>query len=289
MRVSRLFTNRRLFILLASFIALTAVAGLTLRGTSRGTSWPERVIMDVQNTVGGWIYRPVSAVTGFLQGIKGLHSMYVQNAQLQGELQNYASLKAQLQEANSNNAQLTQMLGFKHAANKSMVLLPAHVVGRDPSQWNSDLSIDVGLAQGVTNNMAVLAADGSLVGRVVAAGTYTSKVILITDTQVGDGVSAKVATGSVQEPFGIVVGSTTVTGELSMEFLSPVAQLSQGQSVVTSGLSSVFPAEVLIGTIDSVKTGQQGLTKSAIIKPAADLDYLENVFVVASKPQGSHP
>lgn len=287
MRVSRLFTNRRLFILLASFIVLTAVAGLTLRGSSRGTSWPERIVMDVQNTVGGWIYRPVSAVTGFLQGISNLHNMYVQNAQLKSELQNYAALKSQLLDAQSANAQLSKMLGFKQTAAKNLQLVPGHVVGRDPSQWNSDITIDVGLSEGVHNNMAVISADGSLVGRVVAAAEYSSKVVLITDTQVGDGVSAKVATGNSQEPFGIVVGSSTTTGLLGMEFLSPVAQLQPGQSVVTSGLSSIFPPGLLIGNIVSVRTGQQGLTKSAVIQPAADLNYLQNVFVVSVK--GSKP
>lgn len=287
MRVSRLFTNRRLFILLASFIVLTTVAGLTLRGSSRGTSWPERIVMDVENTVGGWIYRPVSAITGFLQGISDLHNMYVQNAKLKSELQNYASLKTQLLNQQTQIAQLNKMLGFKQSASKNFVLIPGHVVGRDPSQWNSDITIDLGLAEGVHNNMAVIAADGSLVGRVVAAAQYSAKVVLITDTQVGDGVSAKVANGTTQEPFGIVVGSTTQSGFLSMEFLSPVAQLVPGQSVVTSGLSNIFPAGILIGKIVSVRTGQQGLTKSAIIQPAADLNYLQDVFVVNNK--GSKP
>lgn len=287
MRVSRLFTNRRLFILLASFIVLTAVAGVTLRGSGRGTSLPERIVMDVENTVGGWIYRPVSAVTGFLQGVHSLHDMYVQNAQLQAELQNYTALNTKLLNEQATNAQLNQMLQFKQSVGNQMKLVPAHVVGRDPSQWNSDITIDVGSTQGVHSDMAVVATDGSLVGRVVSAAGYSAKVVLITDTQVGDGVSAKVANGSTQEPFGIVMGSTTVSGDLSMEFLSPVAQLDQGQPVVTSGLSDVFPPGILIGKLISVRTGLQGLTKSAVIQPAANLDYLQNVFVVTSK--GSRP
>lgn len=242
--------------------------------------------MDVQNTVGGWIYRPVSAVTGFLQGISNLHTMYVQNAQLKSELQNYAALKAQLLNSESQVAQLNKMLNYKQTAPKNLTYIPGHVVGRDPSQWNSDITIDIGLAEGVHNNMAVISADGSLVGRVVAAAEYSAKVVLITDTQAGDGVSAKIATGTTQEPFGIVIGSSTTTGLLGMEFLSPVAQLNAGQQVVTSGLSDIFPPGILIGNIVSVRTGQQGLTKSAVIQPAADLNYLQNVFVVS---QGSKP
>ncbi|MCF8563554.1 rod shape-determining protein MreC [Alicyclobacillus tolerans] len=281
--MSRLLTNRRLFILLASFILLTAIAGLTLRGSGRGATWPERAIMDTENAIGGLFYRPVSAVTGFLQGIHDLHQMYVENAQLKSELQNYSALKVELQSAQAQNAQLNKMLGFKQTGGKSMPLVPAHVVGRDPSKWNSDITIDVGHANGVHTNMAVISTDGSLVGRVAQAAQYSSKVTLITDTQVGDGVSAMVQNGTATQPYGIVVGSTTESGSLEMQFLSPVAQLNPGQSVVTSGLSDVYPKGLLIGTVVSVKTGQQGLTKSAVIHPAADLNYLEDVFVVTSQ------
>jgi rod shape-determining protein MreC len=282
MRVSRLITNRRLFILLASVIALIVIAGLTFRDRGKNASFPERIVMDIENTVGGWLYRPVSTATGFIAGIHDLHEMYLENARLKSELQNYAWLNSQLSDAKAENARLNQMLGFKNGAGKKFPLMPAHVVGRDPSEWNSGITIDVGLKQGVKADMAVISADGSLVGRVEAAADFSSKVVLITDTQVGDGVSARVQTGQADEPFGIVTGSTTEPGQLEMNFLSPIAQVAPGQMVVTSGLSNIFPKGLLIGRISKVTTGLPGLTQSAIIKPAADLDYLQDVFVVMS-------
>ncbi len=280
MRVSRLITNRRLFILLASLILLIVVAGLTLRGRDRAASWPEKVVVDVQNTVGGWIYQPVSKLTAFLEGIHNLHDMYVENAQLKAEMQNYSALKAQLQDAESENKRLSSMLGFKQSHSGQMKLLPAHVIGRSPTQWSNELTIDAGEGEGVHSNMAVIAADGSLVGRVAEAFQHSSKVILITDTQVGDGVSASVQNGTSHPPFGIVVGSTVDSGKLEMSFLSPVAQVAEGQTVVTSGLSDIFPKGLVIGKVVKVTAGLQGLTQSALIQPAADMDYLQEVFVV---------
>jgi rod shape-determining protein MreC len=285
MRVSRLFTNRRLFILLAGLILVIVIAGFTLRHRDRVASLPERIVMDAQNTVASWLYRPISNATAFLSGIHSLHQMYVENAQLKAELQDYASLRAKLADVEAENQRLSAMLGFKRSPANHFSLLPAHVIGRDPSQWNAVITIDVGSADGVTANMPVVGPDGSLVGRVGTAARYSSKVILITDTEVGDGVSAEVQNGSKQPPFGVVNGSTAKTGGLQLNFLSPLAEVKRGDTVVTSGLSTVYPAGIVIGKIVSVSGGQQGLTQTAVVQPSADLQYLRDVFVVKS---GAH-
>jgi len=278
--VSRYLTSRRLFVLLASVILLITVAGLTLRG-GRATSWPERVIMDVQNSVSGLVFRPVSQLTSFFGGIHSLREMYVENANLKTELQDYESLTVQLQDLKAQTAQLNSMLGYKQSTGKTEKLVPAHVVGREPSAWNSAITIDIGLSRGVKDDMAVVAADGSLVGRVADAGQYSSKVTLITDTRLGDGVSALVQNGSPEEPFGIVLGSTTNQGRLGMTFWAPLVQIKVGDMVVTSGMSDVFPKGLLIGSVAQVVRGTQGSALSAEVTPAADLDYLQNVFVIA--------
>jgi rod shape-determining protein MreC len=283
MRVSRLITNRRLFILLGSFILLIVVAGLTLRGRDRAASFPERVVMDVQNTVGGWIYRPVSQLTSFLGGIHDLHEMYVENSRLQSEMLNYNALQAKLKDTQAENDRLNKMLGYKATDPANAKLTAAHVIGRDPTQWSSELTIDVGVSDGVSTDSAVVSADGSLVGRVAEVAQHSAKVILITDTQIGDGVSAKVQSASSDQPFGVVSGSSKANGKLDMSFLSPVLQIKPGDVVETSGMSDTFPANFIIGTVDSVTSGSQGLTQSAVITPAADLDYLQNVFVVPSR------
>ncbi|MCL6631617.1 MAG: rod shape-determining protein MreC [Alicyclobacillus herbarius] len=284
--MSRLFTNRRLFILLAGLILVIAIAGLTLRDRNRAATWPERMVMDVQNTVAGWLYRPISNVTAFLSGVHALHQMYVENAQLQAELQDYDSLKAKLADAEAENQRLSAMLGFKRSPSNRYQLLPAHVIGRDPSQWNAVITIDVGSADGVRDNMPIVGPDGSLVGRVDTAARFSAKVILITDTEVGDGVSAEVQNGSQKPPFGVVTGSTGKTGTLQLNFLSPLADVKPGDTVVTSGLSTVYPPDIVIGHISSVSGGSQGLTQSATIKPSADLQYLRDVFVVKSGGHG---
>ncbi|MCL6516156.1 rod shape-determining protein MreC [Alicyclobacillus sp.] len=277
--MSRLLTNRRLFILLAALIVVTVFAGLTVRG--RVATWPERALMDVENAVAGVFYRPAAQLTAFLQGIHDLRDMYRENAALKAQLQNYSALRAKLTDLEAENARLKQMLGYKQGAGARFRLIPAQVIGRDPGQWNSGMTIDAGRAAGVASDMAVVSADGSLVGRIAQVADNSAKVVLITDTRVGDGVSARVQAQGAEQPFGIVVGSASGAGRLDMTFLSPVAQVRAGDTVVTSGLSDIFPAGIVIGTVEQVHQGAQGLTQSALVQPAADLDYLQEVFVIA--------
>ncbi|MBX5437206.1 MAG: rod shape-determining protein MreC [Alicyclobacillaceae bacterium] len=279
--MSRLLTNRRLFIVLASLILLIVVAGLTMPAAG-GAAWPERAVMDVENAIGGLIYRPVSQVTSFLSGIHDLRQMYEENARLKSELQNYAWLQSQYEDLKSENAQLRQMVDFKQSVQGRLTFVPADVVGRNPSEWNSEITIDVGRNAGVRPNMAVISDDGSLVGKVIVTGETSSKVVLITDTQLGDGVSARVQNGQADQPFGIVIGSSSQNGMLEMNFLSPLAVVKPGETVVTSGLSAEFPKGLLIGTVVKVQPGLQGVTQSALVRPSADLDYIQSVLVVTS-------
>ncbi|GLV13796.1 cell shape-determining protein MreC [Alicyclobacillus hesperidum] len=281
--MSRYLTSRRLFLLLGSVIVLMVIAGLTLAQSGRRASFPERVVMDVENTVAGWIYRPVSKITGFFAGLGDMRSMYQENAQLKHEMQKYQALRAELSDAEAENQRLATMLNFYNRTKNTLHEIPAAVVGREPSEWNSQLTINVGTADGVQPNMAVVAPDGSLVGRVDTVATHSAKVILITDTQVGDGVAALVEAAKAQ-PFAVVTGSGASAGELALDFLGQIVQMpaSQliGDEVITSGLSNVFPRGLVIGTITKVQYGAHNTVKSAIVEPAAQMDYLQDVFVV---------
>lgn len=261
---------------------LVVIAGLTLRGQTGIAAWPVRVAMDAENAFGALVYRPISQVRSVLGDIRNLHEMYVENASLKRELQNYLYIEAQLKDEQYTNDQLRKMLNFRRSTANQFNLVSADVVGRDPSEWNSQITIDAGLSDGVRAGMAVISPDGSLIGKVVLAGQFSSKVVLVTDTQLGDGVSARVENGQTDQPFGIVTGSSTDSGQLEMSFLSPLAQVKPGNLVITSGLSNLFPKGLVIGRVARVHSGLQGVTQTALITPTADLGYIQSVLVVES-------
>lgn len=57
-------------------------------------------------------------------------------------------------------------------------------------------------------------------------------------------------------------------------------QLKKGQLVVTSGMSEIFPGNLLIGTVDKVTTGDFGVDQMVYVKPAARFERLQYVMVV---------
>ncbi len=67
------------------------------------------------------------------------------------------------------------------------------------------------------------------------------------------------------------------------------APVAKGQMVVTSGLGGeIFPKGLEIGEIVDVQPDAYGLTKTAYVKPAADLNDVEHI-IVAKRDMKSAP
>jgi len=113
------------------------------------------------------------------------------------------------------------------------------------------------------------------VGKVDAPSEETSTVILLTDENCQ--VSAKVdGTPEV----GILSGQRGQTGDrpnLRLRFLSKDATIKPGMLVFTTGRGGLFPADILLGTIESFESGP--LYGEALVKPAVDFAALKIVFV----------
>ena len=63
-------------------------------------------------------------------------------------------------------------------------------------------------------------------------------------------------------------------------YLPENADLVSGDEVLTSGRGGVYPAGLLVGTVDTVHTDDSGMTLYAVITPTADLTDLQQVFVI---------
>ena len=69
-----------------------------------------------------------------------------------------------------------------------------------------------------------------------------------------------------------------------LENVPTVVSQHKGDTVLTSGLSSVYPKDLIVGTISSVEEEQGTLYHRLIVKPAVDFSTLEEVFVVVHSP-----
>ena len=188
-------------------------------------------------------------------------------------------LKAESIQAAEWLAENTRLRQQNGAATRGM-LKPrlALVVGREPTAWWRSVTIDYGTRDGATLSQTVCTAEG-LVGRISEIGYSHSKVALIGDTDCG--VSALIAE---TRDNGIIKGpqSTLDAGLVEWTALVPSPQVMAGQTLVTSGLGGVFPKGILIGRVLDTHTERSGVTTTARVKLAANLDRLEEVFILQS-------
>jgi rod shape-determining protein MreC len=169
------------------------------------------------------------------------------------------------------NARLSQLLDFKRT--EVYASSAAHVVGRDPTYWNSSLIIDKGAANGIRQGMPVVHSSG-IIGKVAEVYKYSSKVIILTDPQFSVAAVLQESRES-----GLVTG-TLEQNTCRMRYINENTPLKVGEEVVTSKISSSFPENLLIGRVVRIQKNPNSPSLEAIIKPAAKLSQLEEVLVI---------
>jgi rod shape-determining protein MreC len=151
----------------------------------------------------------------------------------------------------------------------------AEVVGLDASAWFRTITVNRGTAHGVALNAPVIAA-GGLVGRVIAIGSDVAQIQLLTDRDCS--VGALLARTRAR---GVVAGSgeqASPTG-LTLNYVSNLEDVVEGDLIVTSGMDGIYPKGIAIGRVGSVRNGPR-LFKLVNVEPAANLDRLEEVFIL---------
>jgi len=169
------------------------------------------------------------------------------------------------------NNRLKNLLSVKN--NSPYKVIAARVIGRSPDNWSSSLIIDKGRFQGVHSGMVALSFLG-LIGKVSESAEGSAKIMLINDPNFA--VSA-IIQRSRQE--GLVCG--TLGNTLVMKYLPPNSDVRISDTVITSGLTSLYPKGLLIGTVTDVGEEFSGLSTYAVIKPAVRLGSVEEALIVA--------
>jgi len=197
-----------------------------------------------------------------------------QNETLRRQNQELRLQVTQAEALTRENERLRQLFGWQRQQPRKYKL--ANVVLRDPANWWHTVEIDIGSREGVRTNMPVLTPEG-LVGRVASVGVTRSQVVLLGDP------SCKVA-AQVESPTrdtGVIGPSGPLDNEfVELAFLSRNAGLKPGQNVKTSGDGGIFPKDILIGRVVEAHPGEYGLNTVAQVKLAANLNALEEVWVM---------
>lgn len=150
--------------------------------------------------------------------------------------------------------------------------IAASVIGKDPSPFMGYVILDHGTNDGVRHGMPVVTEQG-LVGRVTAVTANACRVQLVSDA----GFNANVRTQQTQVE-GLVLGS--VTGDITLDMVTQEVVLTPGELILTSGLGGNYPADVLIGAVETVRREENALFQSASVQPAVDFRNMQVVLII---------
>ncbi len=180
----------------------------------------------------------------------------------------------QLRENEAEAQRLRSLLDYKQTQNDQYVLEAARVIARSPNNWYKTLTIDKGTASGIAMNMPVINPNG-LVGKVVSVSSNSSQIWLMTDREMAVGAILQ----ETRETKGIVEGLGD-NGQLRMINIPYYSPVSEGEKVISSGLSETYPPGIQIGVIKDIIKDVNGLVLSATVEPSVDFDQLEEVLVI---------
>ena len=193
-----------------------------------------------------------------------------ENAQLKEEVRAAATLTREVE-------RLTAALGLKNQR-EDFKLLDAYIITWSSGDWSKRCTVNKGSVAGVEVGQCVVTANGEVVGLVTEVGPNYAVVKTVLDSSLE--ISATVATSGYN---GMVQGgyATGEEGYLRMNYLPSDAVICNHDQVVTAG-STLYPRDLVLGSVIDAGFDETGVAKFAILEPAADFGSLEQVFVLTS-------
>lgn len=192
-----------------------------------------------------------------------------ENAELRQQMVDYDRIKAE------NDAY--KALARIQDTNSEATYVSAFVIGRDPLDEFGGFTLDQGSTDGVAVNDAIISDRGYLLGVVVEVDATSCKVMTILHPSFN---AAGVISRTREN--GIITGSAdyAADGQCVLTNLDRATEARKGDQVITTGLGGVFPANLLVGTVQEVVPEQSGKSSSAVILPGADPRTVKHVFII---------
>ena len=202
-------------------------------------------------------------------------ALAAENEVLEARIAEMEDVARQADSVSRENERLRQALDLL-ATHEDYKLVDAYIIGWSSTDWESTLTINRGTSSGLQENMCAITANGEVVGLITDVGLNWAEVTTILDStlEISGTISASGYNGMVKG--GYVEGHETL---LQMNYLPSAAIIRNKEQVVTSG-STVYPRGLIMGSIVDAGFAETGIAKFALLDPAADIDSLEQIFII---------
>lgn len=157
-------------------------------------------------------------------------------------------------------------------------VMTASVISNTVNRAQNLIVLNRGRRDGVVEEMALLASDGSMAGYVVDCSERYSVVMSVLNTSFR-------ASGKLvgDDYFGSIYWDGVDPHTVVLDELSKYAEPQPGQEVVTTGFSQYFPADVLIGWVESAELNETRTAYKVHVRLAAEMSRLTDVILIENR------
>ena len=152
--------------------------------------------------------------------------------------------------------------------------IPAQVVNNSINQVNNYIIIDKGKVNGLERDMGVISSDG-IVGVVADVSQHYASVLSLLHSHSVVGVRFK----NSQE-LGSLKWRTNNYRYGIVEDIPTHVVLHEGDTVLTSSYSNIYPEDLMVGTVEELRPASSGALNTAKIRFATDFATLRHVYVI---------
>lgn len=248
---------------------------------ARDKNTGQRVVRVWGQTLADIVQSPTSTIAGIVRGyvdsFSNMRTAVDENDLLRQRIQELEIEVQGKQTLTQENDRLKSLVKLQEE-NKSDVL-PAKIIGRDPSTWFDSATINRGSLAGVTLSMPVITHDG-VAGRITAVSPLTSQFILLTDDK--SAAAAIVGQLGTSNALGVVHG-TGEKGLLEMKYVPGSVPVELGEIVYTTGQDGIYPPNLKLGEVVDIRVGSATVPHVIYIQPSAKIHSLQEVAVLLYK------
>ena len=239
----------------------------------RFNNYQQSAYFTSANTVVGAVYEVSGGISSYFHLKSVNEDLLDRNMLLEEQINN---LEKALKERQLDSIAVNSI---RKMPQKDYQLFKARVIKNSLNLADNYITLDKGSSSGIHSEMGVVDGNGT-VGIVSETSPSYSVVISVLNSK--SNISCKIV-GS--DYFGYLKWEHGDSRYAYLKDLPRHAEFNLGDTVVTSGFSTVFPEGIMVGTVDDMSDSHDGLSYLLKIKLATDFGKLSDVRVIARNGQ----
>ena len=269
--MKHLSTRVRIVIIAAILLA----AGLAVLANTTNQSLPEVAIQTLMAPLKAAANALTDQAEQYYSYMFRYETLAAENEALREQIAHMEDEARHADSLSRENQRLRQALNLT-STNEDYKLVDGYIIAWSSTDWTNTMTINRGTNAGIAEDMVAITATGEVVGLVTEVGPSYAVIKTVLDSTLE--ISAIIASSGYN---GMVKGGYYYNdiNHLIMDYLPSAAIIRNKDQVVTSG-STVYPRNLIVGQVVDADYDDTGVGKYAVLQPAADIDSLEQVFII---------